>query len=156
MLPTRNIYCQKLSLVSLYTITIYLANYFIRATHTDKSFAEYNIFWETHRAPEDAPGENLGGNFVDVSLRVIVRGAADTLCAFKPGYLHGTTVASPSVHRSGIVVAFSKHILDSFLQALEKAGEGGIIPIYSRHKEMRDKGKQVGLSVKMKGEEEEN
>lgn len=101
-----------------------------RPAHTDGSYSTYNIFWETeHESPEELSGKNHGGNFVDIPLKVIVQGAADTLCAFKPQFLHGTTIPQPQVKRMGIVIGFSKHILTAYKKALAKAGDNGKLPI---------------------------
>ena len=82
-----------------------------------------------HEGPEVLSRKNHGGNFVDISLKVIVQGAADTLCAFKPQFLHGTTVPQPQVKRMGIVIGFSKHILTAYKKAVAKAGDSGELPI---------------------------
>lgn len=55
---------------------------------------------------------------MDITLKVIVEGATDTLCAFKPGYLHATTVPDQKLERMGIIVAFSEHIRAQYLKAL--------------------------------------
>lgn len=105
-----------------------LIDQFYRVSHSDTSFTKYNIFWETLRSPKgEMAGEILGGNFIDISLKVIVRGATDTVCAFKPQYLHGTTIPDPNLRRSGIIMAFSTHIKKAYLKSLAAAENGELM-----------------------------
>jgi hypothetical protein len=68
---------------------------------------------------------------VDITLKDIVEGATDTLCAFKPGYLHATTVPDQKLERMGIIVAFSDHIQAEYAKALANIGDDGQVPIRS-------------------------
>ena len=68
-----------------------------------------------------------GGNFTDITLRIRVLGAADTVVAFRPSHLHGTTLADPSLQRQGIIFSFSNHIKKAYLKSLEVAEQGRLI-----------------------------
>ena len=88
----------------------------------------------------DEPRENIawpakgGGNFVDITLGVVVQQATSTLMDFKPEYLHGTTRLCGAHYRI-CTVAFSSHIAEAFKIAMEGAkvesgsgaGEGSVI-----------------------------
>lgn len=54
-----------------------------------------------------------GGNFVDITLRVVVKQAKGTLMAFQPEYAHGTTRLC-GAHNRMCTITFSSHILDAF------------------------------------------
>ncbi|KIJ28711.1 hypothetical protein M422DRAFT_270013 [Sphaerobolus stellatus SS14] len=110
----------------------YLAKYYISPSHSDKSYAEFAIFWEVFRSYTGIiTRECPGGTFVDIGLKVWVHGAADTVCAFKPEYLHGTTLADCNLKWSGMVFAFSSHIKEAFEEARERAEKGVLIHITS-------------------------
>ena len=51
--------------------------------HTDELYAPFGFSWGTLHETDDtcdvSGGRSPGGNFVDVSLRVVVKGAPDTL-----------------------------------------------------------------------------
>ena len=72
-----------------------------------------------------------GGNFVDATLRVVVKQAVGTMMAFMPQYMHGTTRLC-GAHNWGCAITFSKHIKDAYdvavagtkVEAGEGAGEG--------------------------------
>ncbi|KAJ6516895.1 hypothetical protein C8R47DRAFT_1313230 [Mycena vitilis] len=57
-----------------------------------------------------------GGNFVDMSLKVVVKQAAGTLFAFDPTFRHGTTRLC-GAHNHTVTIAFSARIHDAFEQA---------------------------------------
>lgn len=81
---------------------------------------------------------SFGGNYVDVSLRVVVHGATDTLMvstshylvyptnhtgqAIRPEYKHGTTQSRPGTLRKGVAVNFSTHIKAAYDRAVEAGG----------------------------------
>jgi hypothetical protein len=90
---------------------------------------------------EPEPGENKpawpakgGGNFVDITLGVVVQQATGTLMAFKPEYLHGTTRLC-GAHNRMCTVAFSSRIAEAFkiasmgakVEPGSGAGEGNVI-----------------------------
>ncbi|KAJ7817789.1 hypothetical protein B0H13DRAFT_1922699 [Mycena leptocephala] len=68
-----------------------------------------------------------GGNFVDMTLEVVVKQDAGTMFAFDPTFWHGTTRLCGG-HNHTITIAFSEHILDAFKKVQEgvsvEAGEG--------------------------------
>jgi hypothetical protein len=74
-----------------------------------------------------------GGNFVDVTLGVVVQQATGTLMAFQPEYLHGTTRLC-GAHNRTCTITFSTHIAEAFKIALKDtkvesgagAGEGDV------------------------------
>lgn len=61
-----------------------------------------------------------GGNFVDITLRVVVRQATGTLMAFQPEYPHGTTRLC-GAHNRTCAITFSTHILDAYKIAVAGA-----------------------------------
>jgi hypothetical protein len=54
-----------------------------------------------------------GGNFVDITLRIVVCQATGTLIAFQPEYPHGTTCLC-GAHNRTCAVTFLAHILDAY------------------------------------------
>lgn len=73
-----------------------------------------------------------GQNFVDLDLRVLVKQAERTVCAFQPDHLHGTTVGNGAVNHT-ISINFSRRLADAwkiiedkgiYLVSDEGAGEG--------------------------------
>jgi len=121
--------------------------------HTDKCWARYASAWcldrvvqkpGTEKSRTNHDGENKdawpsggGGNFVDITLRVVVKQAAGTLLLFQPEYLHGTTRLC-GAHNRLCVITFSTHILKAYqiavegtkLEAGDGAGEGDTELIY--------------------------
>ena len=96
-----------------------------RHSHTDKSAAPWTIVYtpsfEAGQTVCDSKGQpfnedevqglqSCGLDFVSLAHRVIVRGAADTLWAFKSRELHGTTPAC-GVANTGIALTLSEHII---------------------------------------------
>ncbi|KAF8218363.1 hypothetical protein K438DRAFT_1925472 [Mycena galopus ATCC 62051] len=63
-----------------------------------------------------------GGNFVDMSLKVIVKQATSTLIAFDPTKAHGTTRLC-NAHNQIAAITFSRHIYKAF----QKAAAGIVI-----------------------------
>lgn len=70
--------------------------------HTDKSYSPFTIaLTVSHnkhygQTLQDSAGETVsinvpGGDFVDAKIKVIVRQCANTLIAFRPAHIHGTT-----------------------------------------------------------------
>ena len=50
----------------------------------DKRYARYALAWQTRYLLQDGmDSKTAGGNFVDISLKATVMGAADTLIIFK-------------------------------------------------------------------------
>jgi hypothetical protein len=121
-----------------------------RWAHTDKCWADYALSYcvgrvvdgkqATARSHINISGENRaawpvegGGNFVDVTLGVVVQQAAGTLMAFQPEYLHGTACLC-GAHNRTCTITFSSHIAEAFRIAVEGtkvesgygAGEGNV------------------------------
>jgi hypothetical protein len=75
-----------------------------------------------------------GGNFVDITLGVVVQQATGTLMAFKPEHLHGTTRLC-GAHNRMCTITFSSHIAEAFkiasmgpkVEPGSGAGEGNVI-----------------------------
>ncbi|KAJ7715587.1 hypothetical protein B0H16DRAFT_1615630 [Mycena metata] len=65
-----------------------------------------------------------GGNFVEMSLMVVVKQATGTLLAFDPSFRHGTTRLCGG-HNHTITIAFSAHIKDAFEYAKNGFHESG-------------------------------
>lgn len=57
-----------------------------------------------------------GGNFVDMTLKVVVKQATGTLFTFDPTFPHGTTRLC-GAHNRTITIAFSAHIQEAFERA---------------------------------------
>jgi len=125
----------------------YMSQDYVAWAHTDKCWARYAIAWcldrvvqkpGTHKScttRTNHGGENKeawpsggGGNFVDITLRVVVKQAVGTLMLFQPEYLHGTTRLCGAQNRL-CVITFSTHILEAYQIAAEgtklEAGDGG-------------------------------
>ncbi|KAK6972019.1 hypothetical protein R3P38DRAFT_3297240 [Favolaschia claudopus] len=73
---------------------------------------------------------NGGGNFVDMTLKVVVHQAAGTLFAFNPAMGHGTTRLCGATNNLA-AITFSSHIYKAFqlaqtgsIEAGDKAGDG--------------------------------
>ena len=78
--------------------------------------AENSLLWVT----------NGGGNFVDMSLKVVIEQATDTLLNFDPTRLHVTTWLCEA-HNYMVSITFSAHIMAAFKNAehgMAEAGEG--------------------------------
>ncbi|KAI5994955.1 hypothetical protein EDC04DRAFT_2613086 [Pisolithus marmoratus] len=104
--------------------------------HTDQLYAPYALNWVTMHEVIDHTAAGLhvrtkgskfprtsGGNYVDVSLGVVVKCATDTAMAMKPTSRHGTTLACPGVKRQGTAINFATHIKAAF----DKAMGAGVI-----------------------------
>ncbi|KAG9310474.1 hypothetical protein JVU11DRAFT_9618 [Chiua virens] len=104
----------------------YLVQNYSAPIHKDKLYAPYALNWSTQCEPGDVheshPEKSLGGNFVDVSLRVVVQSAADTFMAIRPGYKHGTTHSRPGTLRQGVAINFSTHIKEAYDTAIKAGG----------------------------------
>ena len=71
----------------------------------------------------DEGSQNSGGNFVDVSLRIVVKQAAGTLIAFQLEFPHGTTKLA-GAHNRICAITFSEHILKAYEKAIVAGGSG--------------------------------
>lgn len=71
--------------------------------------------------PADPTKQRLGGDFVDLSLKLIMRGAAGRMWMFDPRYHHGTTTAV-NLRQATIAVTWSVAIKKAWenLTAFEK------------------------------------
>ena len=116
---------------------------FISWTHTDKSYCDYALSFCVARSlghnlpqrnnfkyvPPTGTLEGGGANFVDASLKVVVKQAAGTLMVFKPNYYHGTTLPVGALNHA-ITYAFSKRVADASrkmrIEVEEGAGDGNL------------------------------
>ncbi|KAG1798268.1 uncharacterized protein HD556DRAFT_1440608 [Suillus plorans] len=104
--------------------------------HTDQLYAPYAMNWVTLHAIMDREqcqlhgGCSSGGNYVDVSLKVVVKCATDTVMSMQPCFQHGTTLARDGVCRQGTAINFSRHIKQAFDEAI--AIEGDVKVMVSR------------------------
>jgi hypothetical protein len=88
----------------------------------------------------------MGGNFVDISLKVIVMNDVGTLLvnvimltcinlmtyfiqAIQPTHKHGTTLPRPGLERQGVAINFSTHILQAYQKAEQAAEMGQLLVI---------------------------
>ncbi|KAG1733530.1 hypothetical protein EDB19DRAFT_1911519 [Suillus lakei] len=97
--------------------------------HTDQLYAPYAMNWVTLHSIVDPDQYQLhgdrssGGNYVDVSLRVVVKRATDTVMSMQPKFKHGTTLAREGVCRQGTAINFSRHIKKAFDEAIAIEGD---------------------------------
>lgn len=85
--------------------------------HTDASYADWAFTYfvgrttdlPTKRKPKVRPLLGGGMNFVDVSLRVVVKASCSTLMAHRPNYSHGTTYGYDASNLS-LSIAFSERL----------------------------------------------
>jgi hypothetical protein len=61
-----------------------------------------------------------GGNFVDLTLRVVVKQVTRTLMAFQPKFPHGTTCLCEAQNRM-CTITFSQHIYEAYKIAAQEA-----------------------------------
>lgn len=104
----------------------YFATNYTAPAHSDKCFANFAFAWSTKHSTSCRlrSRQSAGGNFADISLRVLVEAAPDTLLVFKPQYRHGTTVARPTTLRTGMVITFSMHIKLAYDIAVANSKKG--------------------------------
>ncbi|EMD30816.1 hypothetical protein CERSUDRAFT_145806 [Gelatoporia subvermispora B] len=100
----------------------YVSRGYVAWAHTDPAYCPFALSLCVGR--NVCPSEPTllpdgGANFVDASLHVIVKQDVATLMAFKPDFLHGTTLAHGAINYS-ITIAFSQRLSDAW----EQAGEG--------------------------------
>jgi hypothetical protein len=71
-----------------------------------------------HRAAEVQPEwlAGGGGNFINVSLKVIIKGAKGTMVGFLPEHIHSTTRLC-GMHKHGMTLAFSSQLTEAFKKA---------------------------------------
>jgi len=94
--------------------------------HHDHAYAPFAISWQTqHCIQEDNQRKTLGGNFFDVTLRVKVLAASDTVFIFDPEQWHGTTEAAAALNCNNVVFTFSANhqIVFNRMKELEENGE---------------------------------
>lgn len=84
--------------------------------HTDAAYAEWAFTYFVGRTTgleTSSPKSNLlpggGLNFVDVSLRVVVKNSCGTLMAHRPNYPHGTTYGYGTSNLS-LSITFSERL----------------------------------------------
>ncbi|KAJ7650551.1 hypothetical protein FB45DRAFT_1077286 [Roridomyces roridus] len=110
--------------------------------HADLSHARFTISWTAAHEPDPAamvssqptrartrqskavptvhnPQLPHGGNFVDLSLKVLVQQATGTLLAHCPEYLHGTTELA-GIHACGITIPFTLRVKQQFDELVAK------------------------------------
>ena len=73
---------------------------------------------------ESTDGIAFGNDYVEFESKVLVRGAARTLSAFKAGKKHATTL-SYCINQRGIAITSSQRVKDAFEDAC--AAHGGIV-----------------------------
>ena len=64
---------------------------------------------------------NLGSNFIDFGLGVVVQGAARTLTAFKPEHLHATSKRG-SIFSMGLAMNSTARVEQALLELQQKGG----------------------------------
>ncbi|KAG1836227.1 hypothetical protein C8R48DRAFT_744111 [Suillus tomentosus] len=107
----------------------YMSQNYESPIHTDQLYAPYAMNWVTLHAimdPEQCQlhgGRSSGGNYVDVSLKVVVKCATDTVMSMQPCFQHGTTLARDGVCRQGTAINFSRHIKQAFDEAIAIEGD---------------------------------
>ncbi|KAG1893902.1 uncharacterized protein F5891DRAFT_1195822 [Suillus fuscotomentosus] len=107
----------------------YMSQNYESPIHTDQLYAPYAMNWVTLHAimdPEQCQlhgGRSSGGNYVDVSLKVVVKCATDTVMSMQPCFQHGMTLARDGVCRQGTAINFSKHIKQAFDEAIAIEGD---------------------------------
>ena len=65
--------------------------------------------------------DNLGSNFIDFGLGVVVQGAAHTLTAFKPEHLHATSNCG-SIFSMGLAMNSTTCVEQALLELQQKGG----------------------------------
>lgn len=111
---------------------LYLSDFFLsRWVHKDRCFARYGLSWCVGRTLDQVNSRTRknsatedhslwpklgGGNFVDVTLHVVVQQAESTLMAFQPEHPHGTTRLC-GAHNHMVTITFSQHIAEAFKKA---------------------------------------
>jgi hypothetical protein len=117
----------------------------VRYTHSDPAYAKYAFNWCVGRSVETqvpSPAKSRGtragakrradevhpewpagggGSFVDVSLKVAVKGAKGTMTCFLPEEIHGTTRLC-GVHKRGMTIAFSASLAAAYKKAQQGMG----------------------------------
>ena len=108
-----------------------------RWAHTDKCWAGYGLSYCVGHVVDgkqaatcshiNSSGEDRaawpvegGGNFVDITLGVVVQQATGTLMAFQLEHPHGTTHLC-GAHNRMCTITFSSHILEAFKIVVEGA-----------------------------------
>ncbi|KAF8882084.1 hypothetical protein BD779DRAFT_1473056 [Infundibulicybe gibba] len=111
----------------------YFTSNYQAPAHTDSAFAQWALSWCTTRIdkvdvpparyqtrsvskPSDPGPPGGGGNFVDLSLRVVVKQAQGTMMAFQPEFAHGTTHLCDARNQVA-TITFSQHIWNAYLEA---------------------------------------
>lgn len=97
------------------SFTTWAASYTIRRYEYPPPDPEHN----TRHASKQIPA--FGSDFVDFSARIIVRGASNTMMAFRPANLHGTTY-SHRVDQYNVALTSTQRVLDAFEKALSAGG----------------------------------
>ncbi|KAI6149155.1 hypothetical protein BKA82DRAFT_1001376 [Pisolithus tinctorius] len=108
----------------------YMSQNYTSPIHQDHLYAPYAFNWVTEHQVYDRRlakithrnGHSSGGNYVDVSLRVVIHCAADTAMCLWPAFKHGTTLARPGTWRQGTAINFSTHIKDAYDAAVKAGG----------------------------------
>ncbi|KAG2056868.1 hypothetical protein BDR06DRAFT_995338 [Suillus hirtellus] len=107
----------------------YMSQNYESPIHTDQLYAPYAMNWVTLHTimdPEQCQlhgGHSSGGNYVDVSLKVVVKCATDIVMSMQPCFQHGTTLAQDGVCRQGTAINFSRHIKQAFNEAIAIEGD---------------------------------
>ncbi|KAG1895723.1 uncharacterized protein F5891DRAFT_1193902 [Suillus fuscotomentosus] len=107
----------------------YMSQNYESPIHTDQLYAPYAMNWVTLHAimdPEQCQlhvGRSSGGNYVDVSLKVVVKCATDIVMSMQPCFQHSTTLAQDGVCRQGTAINFLRHIKQAFDEAIAIEGD---------------------------------
>ena len=99
------------------------------------SQSNYTYATRSMAAKQPVTGKNLsqpavkegGANFIDATLKVVVKAAPGTLFVFKPEQLHGTTLSHGAVNHN-IAITFSQRVADGYREVHQK-GQA----VYSGH-----------------------
>lgn len=96
-----------------------------RWLHVDKTYTKYALSWCVNREEPVAGKRVPGGDFVDATLKVVVRNAPNSMFLFKPEYPHGTTVLDGLTKQHHITLAFTQGLANRVRLAHAAAYEGG-------------------------------
>ena len=96
------------------------SNLDIRTSHVDGAAAKWSLAWVVDRDETGKTGE--GANFVDITLKVIVRGKPGMMFAFKPQYPHAASVCNGIVS-SGLAIHISTRVQRAFDEFFDTYGE---------------------------------
>ncbi|KAG8934648.1 hypothetical protein FRC01_001384 [Tulasnella sp. 417] len=98
---------------------VYHSQNYSSLAHSEQTTTRFAIAYHALRREESLEhSPALGGDFVDVGLKVLMRASSDTLFAFNAKHLHGTTPMQ-HIDQRGVVFPFSQRILDAYNKTRE-------------------------------------